>query len=316
MAAGAAGTAGASEVGTRRLSIGVARREVTPPAGIAMAGFAARRSPCTGMHDPLFASAVVARCERTGPRVAIVAVDVIALDIAEIARVRHGASRVTGIPYSHVVVAATHTHGGPSVMPGRMGGNVDRTYLDRLVAATVEAVGAADRSRATGQVHLSVGSEGTVARNRRIAEGPVDPEVPALWIHHGERLAGAIASYACHPTVLSHENLLVTRDYPGAVVAALERDDPALFAMFLTGCAGDTNPGYDPAPGAPIAAGRTFDDAARVGNWLAEAARAGAQVRSAPDPGRTTQVQVASRPVELPLLPRDDYLVEQAAALR
>lgn len=311
-----AGAARAPDAVTRGLSIGLGRVEVTPPAGTPMAGFAARGSGCTGSHDPLFASALVAGCERTGERVAVLAVDVVGLDDAEVARVRQHVKEATGVPYSHVVVAATHTHSGPSVMPDRLGGGVDAAYLDRLVDRAAEAVTAADSRRLPGRMRLRLGYEGTLARNRRVADGPTDPDVPALWIDHEQAPTGALVSYACHPTVLSHQNLLVTRDYPDALVTALEERTPGLLAMFVTGCAGDLNPGHDPAPGAASARGRTFDEAERVGHRLADAAWAGTHVAGAPDSGRTRQVAVAAEPVELPLLPPEPDLADQAVSLR
>lgn len=312
----AAGAGRAPDSGTGGLSIGVGRVEITPPEGVPMAGFAARHSGCTGVHDPLFASAVVAGCERTGERVAVLAVDVVGLDDAEVARVRQGVEEAIGIPASNVVVAATHTHSGPSVMPGRLGGGVDTVYLDRLVARAVEAAVTADSRRFPGRMRLRLGCERTLARNRRLADGPIDPDVPALWIDHGQAPTGVLVSYACHPTVLSHENLLVTRDYPGAVVDALENRVPGLLAMFATGCAGDLNPGYDPAPGAAATGGRTFDEADRVGHRLGDAAAAGADIAGAPDPARSRQVAVATEPVELPLLPPEPDLADRAVSLR
>lgn len=281
-----------------------------------MAGFAARRSGCRGVHDPLFASAVVAGCERTGERVAVLAVDVIGLDDAEVARIRQDVAEAIAIPASNVVVAATHTHSGPSVMPGRLDGGVDTAYLGRLVTRAVEAAVTADARRVPGRMRLRLGGEATVARNRRDADGPTDSDVPALWIDRGRAPVGVLVSYACHPTVLSHENLLVTRDYPGALVTALEKRAPGLLAMFATGCAGDLNPGYDPAPGAASAQGRTFGEAERFGRRLADAAATGTDIAGAPEPARSRQVAVATEPVELPLLAPEPDLADRAVSLR
>ena len=104
---------------------------------VPMAGFAARVSPATGIHDPLTVRAVAVG------DTAIVVADVIGLDAATCRRVKHRVS----LPGDCVVVAALHTHGGPVTMPGRLAAPCDEAYLGRLEDAMVTAV---DRA-VTGQ---------------------------------------------------------------------------------------------------------------------------------------------------------------------
>ena len=98
---------------------GVAVRDVTPPAGAAMSGFAARTAPATGVHDPLLVHALVA--EDT----ALVTVDVVGLHEDDCAEIR----RRCTVPADGVVVHATHTHGGPVSMRGRLGGPLGLVQL-------------------------------------------------------------------------------------------------------------------------------------------------------------------------------------------
>jgi neutral ceramidase len=263
---------------------GVAVRDVTPPAGAAMSGFAARTARATGVHDPLLVHALVV--EDT----ALVTVDVVGLHEDECAAIRTGCT----LPADGVVVHATHTHGGPVSMRGRLGGPVDEAWLEALVAACVEAVDAAHAAREPVEVRAGYGADPGVARNRRRPGGPVDAALPVLHLRRpdGSLLAGVV-SYACHPVVLGADNTLLTADYPGVArrVLAERLGGPVLF---VTGCAGDANTGHSAAASisTAAAAGRTFAAAERVGTRVAQAALT-AEPRPGPGPVRAATRQVA-----------------------
>ena len=62
------------------LRFGFAAAEITPPVGIHMGGYWGRLSGATQIRDVLLAKALV--CEYGAERIAIVAVDLVALDAA------------------------------------------------------------------------------------------------------------------------------------------------------------------------------------------------------------------------------------------
>jgi neutral ceramidase len=268
---------------------GVAVRDVTPPAGAALSGFAARTARATGAHDPLLVHALVV--EDT----ALVTVDVVGLHEDDCAEIR----RRCALPADHVVVHATHTHGGPVSMRGRLGGPVDEAFIAALVTTCAEAVDAAHAAREPVQVRAGYGAGPGVARNRRRPDGPVDDALPVLHLRRpdGSLLAGVV-SYACHPVVLGADNTRFTADYPGVVrrVLAERLGGPVLF---VTGCAGDANTGHSAAASisTEAAAGRTFAAAERVGTRVAEAA-----LTATPEPGAGS-VRALSREVALALDP-------------
>jgi hypothetical protein len=258
---------------------GVTVRDVTPPLGVAMSGFVARTSPATGVHDPLLLHALVV--EDT----ALVTVDVVGLHEDDCARIRQRCA----LPADRVVVHATHTHGGPASMRGRLGGPVDEAWLERLVATCAEAVDAALAVAEPVEVRAGYGADPGVARNRRRPGGPVDRALPVVHLHRpdGSLLAGVV-SYACHPVVLGADNTLLTADYPGVVrrVLAERLGGPVLF---VTGCAGDANTGHTAAASVSTApaADRTFAECERVGGLVAAAAQA-----ATPSPGSTAVAAV------------------------
>lgn len=298
-----------------RLTAGFATVDVTPAADTYLCGFAARTGRAEGVHDPLYARGLVVADDAR--RTALVACDVIGLDVEQAADVRRRVEAATGIAADAVVVTATHTHGGPPTMPGRLGGNVDAGYVERLVTGAVEAVRRADENRVPARLRLTAGHEPTVAHNRRDPGGPIDPNVYVVRVDREDGgLLGTLCQYACHPVTLGPDNLRVTADYPGCLVRALENRFPGTTAVFVTGCAGHLNTGHSAADSITgrAAARRTYDEARRIGELLATAACDAMDAMDAapPDDGDPPpSVGFATRPVRMPLRP-----VPPAAQLR
>lgn len=244
---------------------GVAVIDITPPAGLAMSGFAARVSHASGAHDALTVRALV-----IGDTAFAVA-DVIGIDAALSRRVR----LACGLPPENVTLAATHTHGGPVSMPGRLANAADPAFLERLEAAFVSALHKAIQGMEAVTLLGGTGIEPGIARNRRHPGGPVDTGVPVLRLDRkdGSTLA-VLVSYACHPVVLSSDNLLWTSDYPHYVRSSLEAALPGAVALFATGCAGDVNTGHSAAASLETAHNplRSYHEAERIGHAVAASA--------------------------------------------
>lgn len=243
--------------------VGAGLVDITPPAGLDMAGFAARTQPAQGAHDRLTARALVIG------ETAIVVADVIGMDAAMSARIRTRC----GLPPAAVVVAAVHNHGGPISMKGRLGGNADPDYLRQLEDGCVEAIVRARKSAVEANLYFGYSDDPGVARNRRHADGPVDRALPVLVARNtaGEPIA-ILASYACHPVVLDATNLLWTADYPHFLRKELEAAYPGATALFLTGCAGDINTGHSAHSSLKLEENpaRTFAAAEAIGKRIAK----------------------------------------------
>jgi neutral ceramidase len=243
---------------------GAAVVDVTPEVGAAMSGFVARSSPSTGVHDPITVRAVCV------DDTALVTVDVVGLHEDFCAAVARG----TSLPADNVRVHATHTHGAPASMPGRLGDEADRVWLESLEAACIAAVQEALRGRRPAHLMAGYGIEVGVAQNRRRPDGPVDRSLPvARLIDSDGRPIAVLASYACHPVVLGADNTLLTADYPGVVRRVVEQRLPGAVAMFLTGCAGDANTGHAASSSVSLQANasRTFEAAEAAGTAIAAA---------------------------------------------
>lgn len=245
---------------------GVAVVDITPPAGLLLAGFAARTEPATGAHDPLTARAVVVG------DTAIVVADVIGFHEAMSARIRARCP----LRDANVIIAATHTHGAPNAMDGRLGG-ADSSFLQQLEEGCVLALQQAFDTAVPATITAGMGMDPDVARNRRHADGALDRALPVLRIRDASGgLIATIVSYACHPTVLGADNRLMTADYPHYVRAAIEAADPGSTAIFLNGCCGDVNIGHSAQASLTLAANgaRTYENAQRLGERIANAALA------------------------------------------
>ena len=90
------------------VTAGFYRVDITPPVGAPLAGFAARQGVSTGIHDPLFAHALV--LDNGTNATAFVSVDVLGLAADFVHRVREMIEARIGLQAQSVMVSATHTH--------------------------------------------------------------------------------------------------------------------------------------------------------------------------------------------------------------
>jgi neutral ceramidase len=257
-----------------------------------------RQRPALGVHDRLYARALALDDGRS--RCCLVMLDLIGVDRDLTRAIR----RATAAPQVTVAVVATHTHGGPPILSGAGLGPVDPAYRARVVrdAARAAADALADLRPAT--LRLGVGHDATIGRNRRDEQGPIDPDVAVLRVDRDGALAGLLVSYACHPVTLGPDNLLLTRDYPGALVDELERRHPGAVAAFAPGCCGQIGTGHraEDSFRSGAASGRTFAEAERIGRSLAATATAAAAAALA-GPPLAGPLRIAISAVDLPLAP-------------
>jgi neutral ceramidase len=241
-----------------RLLAGAAAANITPEIGIAMGGYSARQGTATGAHDRLFARTAVFSDGSTSLVISVC--DLVGIGSQVVGRIRQLAESELGIPPANVLVAATHTHSGPLDVNPTEPTPFGETLAQGVLRSIREAVAALQ------PVSLKVGnvSVDTISQNRRDPAGPIEEVATVLAAvpEGGGRPAITIVNYACHSTVLEHDNMEYSPDFPGSMVRFLEREIGGT-AIYLQGAAGNIN---------PVWMRHDFAEVERVGGILGAAA--------------------------------------------
>ncbi len=250
-------------------AIGVARADITPPAGIYCRNWgAAAHDTARGVHRPLCLTALALRPGAGGEPLVLVEADLGWW--ASAVHERAFRSRIVaalGLAPERFLFAVTHTHSAPPLSPPEPhwpGGDLLAAFHATVEQAAVEA---ARRALAAAEPAVLEWEAGTcrLAANRdlpepaaagRPAAGPrvvcgYSPEGPAddtLLVGRVTTAAGrplaTLVNYACHPTTLAWDNDLVSPDYVGAMRETIEAATAGAPAMFLQGASGELAPAY------------------------------------------------------------------------
>ncbi len=276
------------------LKAGVAKVDITPPAGVKMWGYGNRKGPATGTLDPLYARVLV--LEAGEKRVVLVTLDFgRCFGPSSLARLRKSAEQSSHANY--VLVAGTHTHSGPVIQDEYK--DAPPAWEDSALNRINEAIATASQSLAAARIgtgrgiayighnRLRINPDGTVSwfeKNPTMAPtAPVDPTVSVLRVDaaDGKPLA-ILVNYSCHPVVFGPDNLQYSADFPGVMTRTVEQAvGDGTLCFFLQGAPGDINPYYAVVPLAEDAIGRRDWSGERLGN---EAARVAKAIHTTDDP--------------------------------
>ncbi len=261
-----------------KLLAGSAKVNITPPLSIPHLGYVPRQGKFTGVHDPLFARALV--LDNSETKLAIISADslgygneILGAGRNFTAEVRERINDRTGIEPGNVMLASTHSHSTPETLGITRLSDVPEAgpWLEVLMEQLASAVEMASGNMAPAQLKLGTGLAEEIGHNRRvrdlsiddqIARGLVDPQVGVLMcevLESGESFV--VANFACHPVTVQVQPL-VSADYPGVATDLVERTvDGCRNCLFLQGAAGNINPMLDDT--------RDFADVGRYGMILA-----------------------------------------------
>ncbi len=232
---------------------GVAKADITPTTFGPMYGYANRRCgpAATGVHDPLFAKALV--LQAGGTRMAIVT-----LDLGSIIAPNLRKRIVEQLNIPVVLLAASHSHSTPQYLnpdPGAAPSAYQQEMENKVFAAVEQASKALSPAKiGVGRGEMRLGYNRVLLRDdgraralfdnlERIPYGPVDPAFDLLRIDDAQGNTKALlVHYAVHAVVLGPTNCKYSADYPGAMQSKVEADLVGAQVMFVQGGAGDINP--------------------------------------------------------------------------
>jgi neutral ceramidase len=247
---------------------GTGKIDITPQNNIWMDGML-RAHPSEGVHDALYARALVlSDSDDVRQAFVLVSVDVCVLDDATCCAVRQGAEARTEIPTSHMIIAATHTHSGPSTL-GILTPREDG-YVQSLIGNLVTLIEVAARNLQPAELSVTSGQEDTISHYRRLLAddghvvmnwepyppeqivgpfGVADPEVGVVRVvaagdpndpAESGRVLALLFNHTGHPNVLSGDNYLFSADYPGLAARLLEEELGGV-ALFFNGALGSVD---------------------------------------------------------------------------
>ncbi len=165
---GLAADSGAHE---NTLKGGCVKMDITPPVGVWLSGYGARKKPSDGVYDKLYTKALVLEDGKT--ILAIVANDLLWVPLSITKQARKQIQEKTGIPEANILICGTHTHFGPKVYDKTILGptdprnTVDASYVKTLIAAMTESVVTAYRNRQEIKLGVAKGRLPEIMFNRR-----------------------------------------------------------------------------------------------------------------------------------------------------
>ena len=186
-----------------------------------IAGYGHAR-PATGVHDPLWARALV--IEVGDRRVGLVSVDLVGLFNTDVIRIRQAMAEASpdGSPLlDYIMVAATHNHEGPDTLglwgPSRFETGVSPAYQEKVIRDVVEALKEAtirlQPARATS--HTTAYGGGLVVHDYKRRPDVLDDTLGVIhFIATDDTTIATLVNWSDHPETMGDRQTLITSDFP------------------------------------------------------------------------------------------------------
>ncbi len=221
---------------SQSLQAGAARVRITPEKLPYLAGYSENRR-AEEVHDDVYASAVVIQAGET--KMALVSCDLIGLLRPAVQDIR---SKVSSVPPTNIIIAATHTHSGPDSIglwgqPEQGVSGVDKEWYAEMKQKVADAIEEAAKNLQPAVLRVA-SAEGVtgVSRNTRVAE-ILDTSVAVLQLRNASdnKTIATIVNYAVHPELMNIRSL--TSDIVHYMRQTIEGAEGGI-ALFLNGAQG------------------------------------------------------------------------------
>ncbi|MFC2126037.1 neutral/alkaline non-lysosomal ceramidase N-terminal domain-containing protein [Bacteroidota bacterium] len=236
---------------------GVSKILVTPEKPVRMSGYAARKDPFKGVHDDLYASAIV--FDNGENKACLISVDVIGFSNDFVDDTKKMITKSTGVQEDFILLAAAHNHGGPTTRAyGGEATNNEKEYAEilqkKIVQIAKEANGKLQSVRigaGKGSCHMNINRRANHADGGiwlgRNPEGVCDTDVGVIRIDNMQSETIAVwVNWPCHATTGGQQNYQITGDWPGATARNVEKAYEGAVVLVTAGASGDINPVYGP----------------------------------------------------------------------
>jgi len=219
---------------TNSLTIGVAAEEFPPDRSKQQEG-------------KLRATALVIEKDQT--KLCIVSCDILSISRLIVDEIEKKIESELGIPFSNIMITATHTHHGPNIY--------DSAFIKVLKNSIYSAVGKANedlKSSRPAEMYFCLGQEATVGQNSRMLlsdstifwyghyedavrlTGTFDPELPVIAFREGGVLKAALFNHSTH-TIGARTIGSRSPSFYGLAAQELENESGGKF-LFLLGAHG------------------------------------------------------------------------------
>ncbi len=193
-----------------------------------LAGFHHKESyyTATGVHDPLWARALIIQHGQT--RVGFLALDLIGLFYTQVEEIRLS---VADLNIDHLVVASTHTHGGPDSLglwgPNRLTDGKDPRFIQHILKQSESALREASQRLAPARITF-VSTEPIRQFGHLINDlrDPIviDSNVVVMAVDHEKGGAiSTVVNWTPHPETLGGAASLITSDFPHYIRQGIEK---------------------------------------------------------------------------------------------
>lgn len=235
--------------------------DITPPLGISIVGTFVDKH-AEKIMDQLYSNSIV--IDDGKKEIAIVSIDVCVIPDNVFKEIINKIEDTCGINKNNIIIAATHTHSGPSL--GELFidlGEVWPEYIEIFIRSVAKSVIMAQRRKKPVRVGVGKGKNDKFLFNRRLKKpdgsiimnfvekdelqdcttnGRIDPEVIfVVFENEDKKPVAIIVNYSNHNNTITSSNL-ISSDFAGYLAKTLAGEyGEDVVTLFLPGACGDVN---------------------------------------------------------------------------
>lgn len=240
------------------LSGGVAKVNITPEKPMPMAGYSDRIGSFSGVHDSIFATALV--FSEGDKKAVIITTDLIGLSHTFCKETLDLIEKETGIERGNILLTAAHNHGGP--VTGAYKDTTDKGKLNymgivqqkivQIIVLALQNLQPISIGYGKGTCSMNINRRARFADGSmwlgRNPEGSCDHDVSVVRVDDMNKKPIAVfINWPCHGTVGGSKNTQITGDWPGSTARYVEKVlGNNVIAAVTAGASGNINPIYGP----------------------------------------------------------------------